>query len=147
MMGELDAAEIDELLRSEVVGRIGCVTDGWPYIVPITYVYDGQFVYAHTGDGTKLRAMQHNPQVCFEVEQIRSMSNWRTVVARGHFEQLASEEEERAMALLQTRLSRLESGASAQWVRQEDVHRRAGFARPILFRIRLEERTGRFELV
>lgn len=147
MMGELDAREIDQVLRSESLGRIGCIANGWPYVVPVTYVYDGEYVYTHSSEGTKLRAMRENPLVCFEVEQIRSMANWRTVVARGRFEQLASEEEERALQLLITRLSRLETSASARLTRTEDVHRREGLVRPVLFRIRLENRTGRYELI
>jgi nitroimidazol reductase NimA-like FMN-containing flavoprotein (pyridoxamine 5'-phosphate oxidase superfamily) len=146
MMGELSTREIDEVLRSEVLGRIGCVADGWPYVVPINYVYDGEFVYSHSPLGLKVRAMRDHPLVCFEVEQIRSMSNWRTVVARGRFEELFHDQEERAMGLISTRLARIETSASAQLVEQEDLLRREGFRRPILFRILLQERTGRFEL-
>jgi uncharacterized protein len=146
MMGELDAKQIDEVLRSEILGRIGCVANGWPYIVPVTYVYDGEYVYVHSAEGMKLRAMHDNPLVCFEVEQIRGMSNWRTVVMRGHFEDLGHDDEERAMGMLEARLSQLDTSASAQLTNQEDVHRREGFHRPVLFRIRLEDRSGRFEL-
>ena len=147
MMGELSAREIDELLRAEILGRIGCVANGWPYIVPVTYVYDGESVYAHSGEGMKLRAMRHEPLVCFEVEQIRSMSNWRTALLRGRYEELFSDEEERALQLLVTRLARVETSASARLTSQEDIHRREGVHRPILFRIRIEDRTGRFELI
>lgn len=146
MMGDLDARDIDEVLRSESLGRIGCIANGWPYIVPVYYVYDGEFAYAHSQDGLKLRAMRENPLVCLEVEQMRSMTSWRTVIARGRFEQLWKDDEEHAMKLLMARLARVETSASAQLTMQEDVHRREGFTRPILFRIRVEDRTGRFEL-
>jgi nitroimidazol reductase NimA-like FMN-containing flavoprotein (pyridoxamine 5'-phosphate oxidase superfamily) len=146
MMGELDTAQIDEVLRSEVLGRIGCIADGWPYIVPVTYLYDGEYIYVHSAEGMKLRAMRENPMVCLEVEQMHGMSNWRTVVVRGHFEQLGREDEERAMGLIATRLSKLDTDASARLTYQEDIYRREGFDRPVLFRIRLEDRTGRFEL-
>jgi hypothetical protein len=37
--------------------------------VPITYVFDGEAVYAHSADGLKIRMMRANPHVCFEVDQ------------------------------------------------------------------------------
>ena len=146
MKGNLTLDQIDEVLRSEVVGRIGCVCDGWPYVVPVTYVYDGgEFVFSHSAEGRKTAAMRQNKQVCFEVEQIRSMSNWRTVVARGRYEELSRDEEERAMDLLASKFTWAAPG-STRPERREDVHRREGIVRPILFRIRLLERTGRVEL-
>jgi len=41
MLGVLSDEQIDQVLRSEVVGRIGCHDAGRPYVVPITYAYDG----------------------------------------------------------------------------------------------------------
>jgi nitroimidazol reductase NimA-like FMN-containing flavoprotein (pyridoxamine 5'-phosphate oxidase superfamily) len=147
MIGELDAAEIDDVLRTEVLGRIGCVANGWPYVVPVGYVYEGDSVYAQTPDGLKLQAMRENPMVCFEVEQIRSMSNWRTVIVRGRFEELFRDQQERAMGIIRARLAHLDTSATARVLEQDDVHARAGFRRPVLFRIRVEDRSGRFELV
>jgi nitroimidazol reductase NimA-like FMN-containing flavoprotein (pyridoxamine 5'-phosphate oxidase superfamily) len=147
MLGELDVDQIDQVLRSEDIGRLGCIANGWPYVVPVTYVYDGGSVYAHTGEGLKLRAMRENPRVCLEVEQMRSEANWRTVVVRGRFEELSSEENDRALALLTTRLARAERSATARLVQHDDIVRREGIHRPVLFRILIEEKTGRFELI
>jgi nitroimidazol reductase NimA-like FMN-containing flavoprotein (pyridoxamine 5'-phosphate oxidase superfamily) len=146
MMGNLSADEIETVLRSEVVGRIACVSDGWPYIVPVTYVYDGgENVFSHSQDGQKIAAMRANPQVCFEVEQVRSAANWRTVVARGRFEELQRDEEERVMAMLTRQFVWGRPDGEPQ-ERHEDAHHRASVVRPVLFRIRLLDRTGRFEL-
>lgn len=147
MMGELSAAEINEVLHAEVVGRIGCVAEGWPYIVPINYVYDDEAILAQGPEGLKVHAMRHHPRVCFEVEQIRSPSNWRTVVVRGRYEELLQDAGERALEIIAARLALLDTRANAQLIEQEDVHRRAGFHRPVFFRIRILERTGRYELV
>lgn len=147
MLGELELEQIDEVLRSEDIGRLGCVANGWPYVVPVTYVYDGGSVYVHSGEGLKLGAMRENPRVCLEVEQIRSEANWRTVVVRGRFEELPSEGNDRALALLTTRLARTERSATARLVQHEDIVEREGIRRPILFRICIEEKTGRFELI
>jgi nitroimidazol reductase NimA-like FMN-containing flavoprotein (pyridoxamine 5'-phosphate oxidase superfamily) len=146
MMGNLTPDQIEEVLRTEVIGRIACIADGWPYIVPVTYVYDGgEFVFSHSAEGHKIEAMRQNPHVCFEVEQIKSIASWRTVIARGRFEQLSHDAEERAMDLLGGKFAWFAPGVTPT-NRREDVHRREGIIRPVLFQIRLLDRTGRFEL-
>lgn len=147
MLGELDVGQIDEVLRAEDIARLGCIADDWPYVVPVTYVYDGESLYAHSGYGLKLRAMRDNPRVCLEVEQICSEANWRTVVVRGRFEELSDDENDRALALLTTRLARTEKSETAHLVEHDDVVRRERIRRPILFRIHIEDKTGRFELI
>ena len=34
MLGELTAAQCEEVLRTEVIARIGCLSDGRIYVVP-----------------------------------------------------------------------------------------------------------------
>jgi nitroimidazol reductase NimA-like FMN-containing flavoprotein (pyridoxamine 5'-phosphate oxidase superfamily) len=75
MLGTLTDAQIDRLLHTESVGRIGCHAGGRPYVVPVTYVYDGSAIYGHTGDGMKVRMMRENPAVCFEVDRMESLAN------------------------------------------------------------------------
>ncbi len=146
MMGNLTAEEIEEVLRTEIVGRIAYVAKGWPQIVPVTYVYDGgEYVYSHSANGQKIDSMRKNAQVCFEVEQLRSVSSWRTVIALGMFEELGPDAEERAMDLLAGKFAWAPPGAPTR-DRKEDIHRRAGVVRTVLYRIRILERTGRFEL-
>jgi len=147
MMGELSAAEIVQVLRTEVLGHLGCIADGWPYVVPINYVYEGGSIYANGSEGMKLRAMRENPHVCLEVEQIRGVANWRTVIAQGRFEELLHDEQERASHILATRIGRAETSASAHLVEQDDVYRREEFHRPVLFGIRVQSLSGRFELL
>ena len=67
MLGELTDAQIEQLLASEVIARIGCISDGSVYVVPVTYVYDGTYVWGHAMDGAKLTAMRADPRVCVEV--------------------------------------------------------------------------------
>jgi nitroimidazol reductase NimA-like FMN-containing flavoprotein (pyridoxamine 5'-phosphate oxidase superfamily) len=145
MMGELSAEEIEDVLRSEVIARIACICEGRPYIVPVTYVYDGGSAYVHSAEGMKMRAMRENPNVCLEVEQIRSMANWRTVVAQGTVEELFYDRQERAMDLLAAKFASLQTSETAHPSRREDVHRQEGVSRPVVYRIRLLSKTGRFE--
>jgi nitroimidazol reductase NimA-like FMN-containing flavoprotein (pyridoxamine 5'-phosphate oxidase superfamily) len=40
VIGSLTESEIDAVLRSQVLGRLGCNADGRPYVVPVAYAYD-----------------------------------------------------------------------------------------------------------
>lgn len=48
MLGELNSSQIENVLRGEVIGRIGCHANDTTYVVPVSYVYDGIYVYSHT---------------------------------------------------------------------------------------------------
>src|SRR5476651_2664138 len=95
MFGKLNANEIGEVLKHQILGRIGCHSGDITYIVPISYAYDGEYVYAHTQEGLKMEIMRQNPQVCFEVELLENMANWKTVIAWGEFEEIKEEAERR----------------------------------------------------
>ena len=53
MLGILQSAEIEDVLKTGLIGRIGCHADGETYVVPISYGYDGDYLYCHTHDGKK----------------------------------------------------------------------------------------------
>lgn len=89
----LPPGEIEELLRTALVGRIACCGHGtegdWrPYIVPLAYGYDGEAIYAHSGPGRKIRLMRAQPLVGFEVDRTEAADRWRSVVAEGVYEEL-----------------------------------------------------------
>jgi hypothetical protein len=146
VIGELSDTEIDELLHNEQLGRIGYQAEGRTHIVPVSYVHEGDSVYALSSEGAKIRAMRANPHVCFEVEHVERWYNWRSVIAWGTFEELRGDEAERAYSLLHQRFTPLiefEARTSAD----DDALLPPGVrARQfVLYRIRIEERAGRFE--
>jgi uncharacterized protein len=141
MLGELTPSEVEDVLRGNVIGRIGCHAFGQTYVVPITYAYDGANVYAHSRNGMKLNMMRENPHVCFEVDHMDDLANWRSVIAWGTFAELYGPERERAVTILiETMQSRLPEGPPG-----ESVHPREGMKTAILFHIALDKKTGRFE--
>ena len=113
MLGELTPEEIDEMLRSEAIGRIGCYAFGRPYVVPITFAYDGVAVYGHSREGLKLRMMRSHPSVCFEVDRMEGLSDWRSVIAMGTFSELQATQAETAMELLRRRIGPLVPSATS----------------------------------
>lgn len=148
MLGQLSPEQIELVLRSQVVGRIGCQAEDRIYVVPISYAYDGEYVYAHSGDGMKLRALRARPAVCFEVEQIDDLANWRSVIAWGTFEEPDAEGQAQSRKTLLDRFMPLMTSVTAQPTHGMGVSPPAahgGAHAPIFFRLRLTEKTGRFE--
>ncbi len=140
MLGELNHIEIEQLLHANVIGRIGCHAFGRTYVVPITYAYDGSAVYARSAEGMKLHMMRKNPRVCFEVDAMDGMANWKSVIATGVFEELRDDEARNSFGWITEALeSRLDGPPG------ETVHPRNGADAGVVYRIVLEEKTGRFE--
>lgn len=145
MLGELTSEQSTQVLRSEVVGRIGCYADGKIYVVPVTYAFDGKFIYAHSKEGLKIQLMRKNPNVCFQVDRIENMALWRSVVVWGKYEELKVEDYEIGMKILKDKLTPLlisESVKPAHGMGPEVVIKQP---KAIAFRISIGEITGRFE--
>ncbi len=154
MLGELTSTQIEDLLRTEVFGRIGCHAEGHTYVVPITYVYDGGCVYGHSVVGTKIDMMRQNPEVCFEVEHVHDYANWRCVIATGVYEELDGVAARDAARVLQERLAHRLPSSLARPLPHEldptdtiDLDRSSGDDAPptVIYRIRLDDKSGRFE--
>lgn len=78
----IDAAECQELLAGEQVGRLGVVVGGRPEIFPVNYSLDAsRSVIIRTGLGTKLEAAV-NHHVVFEVDHVdpHLLSGWSVVL-------------------------------------------------------------------
>jgi len=98
MLGELSQKQIEDLLKRQVIGRLGCHLHGVTYVVPVNYVYKDGVIYAHSGPGKKIDMMRQNPSVCFEVDEIENIFKWQCVIAQGRFEEIKDiEEQEQAM--------------------------------------------------
>ncbi|NMS24947.1 pyridoxamine 5'-phosphate oxidase family protein, partial [Vibrio parahaemolyticus] len=51
MIAKLSEEEAQELLQRNELGRLGCIVDDRPYVVPVNYLYDGDSVYIHSLPG------------------------------------------------------------------------------------------------
>lgn len=142
MLGELTPSQIEDLLRAEVIARIGCISDGRIYVVPVSYAYDGTHLYGHGMDGAKLRAMRSHPEVCVEVEHVDDMSNWRSVIAWGTFEECHGADRDAGMALLVARIMPL-----LRFPPHQPPPDPSGPKQGTVYRIKLSHKTGRYEEV
>jgi nitroimidazol reductase NimA-like FMN-containing flavoprotein (pyridoxamine 5'-phosphate oxidase superfamily) len=149
MIGELKSEEIEKILRENVVGRIGCNDGKKTYVVPVNYVYDDKFIFAHSVLGMKIRMMRKNPQVCFEVDEMKSFTNWTSVIVWGEYQELSDERDRYyAMKLFVDRMMRMKVSETAipPASSEKGVHPYSpGNIKPIVYRIVITEKTGRFE--
>jgi len=147
MFGKMTPEEIDILLKRQLIGHIGCHADGMTYVVPTSYVYDGTYIYAHSLKGMKIEIMRRNPKVCFQVDDTRNLANWRSVICQGEFEEIMEETNKqdalhklnsRALPVINSQTMHL----SPEWPFDAAEDERVD---GIFFRIKLLEKTGRFE--
>jgi uncharacterized protein len=148
MFANLSIEEMEELLHSEIIGHLGCHADNLTYVVPISYAYDGQYIYCHCYEGKKMEMLRKNPKVCFQVDEMRKdMANWKSVIAWGDFEELKDiKEKDKAFQVLLERSLPVNSSATthlgSQWpFSADDIKNVKG----IFFRIHVQEKTGRLE--
>lgn len=82
---ELTPEECSALLGSRNVGRIAFSLNDRIEIQPINYVYDGGWVFGRTSKGAKLSALVHRPWCAFEIDDVRDLFDWSSVVVKGSF--------------------------------------------------------------
>ena len=148
MLGQLTKDQIEHVLQTQIAGRIGCYAENEIYVVPVTYVFHKGYIYAHSKEGRKVRMMRKNPNVCFQVDAMENMTNWRSVIVWGQYQELASEKEQKeGMKIMVDRLM--------PFLTSETVRPSNGPSHPpefvekglkaVVYRIKVTKATGRFE--
>ena len=51
MLGELRSSEIERILRTRQIGRLGVYGDGRVYVFPVNFGYDGTGIFIHSPEG------------------------------------------------------------------------------------------------
>ncbi len=134
----LSSKEASGLLAKKNLGHLGCSVGDEPYVVPVTYALEGDFIYSHSPEGKKIEIMRKNPNVCLQVEEAEGLFQWRSVIARGRFEELKGDPAAAGMRVLLNRL-RLEP----KHISSLEMDFEAMLERSIIYRIKIERLTGR----
>lgn len=69
---QMDDARLREFLTHGYCGRLATVgADGWPYVVPLLFVWMNEQIYTHNSQarGHLRNNLEHEPRVCFEIDQ------------------------------------------------------------------------------
>lgn len=95
----------------------------------------------------KIVAMRQNPQVCFEVDTMTNLTNWRSVIIWGEYEEMKDDDEKaKTMKILNDRIMPL-IASETMWPaeRLPNPHPHNAGVKAVAFRIRITEKTGRYE--
>lgn len=141
---EMTVSECREALERTQVGRLACARDNQPYIVPMNFASDGDYLYLYgfTTLGQKIEWMRSNPLVCFEIDNVVNHNHWMSVIAFGRYEELPDTQEfemarKHAYSHLQKRVMWWEPAYISQEHRDQPHS-----LTPIFFRIKIERMTG-----
>ncbi|HET8739475.1 MAG TPA: pyridoxamine 5'-phosphate oxidase family protein [Acidimicrobiia bacterium] len=101
-MDQLTRDEALQLLNTTPVAHLGLISDGAPYVTPMSFVVDGEEILFRTMAGKKLNALRDNPNVCVEVSQFdEETGEWASVIVTGTATEVADRNKgERAVQLL-----------------------------------------------
>ena len=87
----LDDVETTRILREQSIGRLGCIADSEPYVVPVNFFFDGHDIFIHSLPGRKIEALRKTGKGCLQVDEIRDTFNWRSVLLFGNYEEIVDE--------------------------------------------------------
>lgn len=146
----LDQSEVNEVLENNYIGRLACCKDNTPYLIPITYCFDktDNSIIGYTAYGKKLHILRRNPIVCFEVDEIISLSQWKTVVATGEFIEMEGIDARNALHFFVEKIRILSKNnpneRQIQFLK-DMTHAETHFSGSVIYRVKLKEKTGRYE--
>jgi len=64
-----DIDEIDRIIKTAKVCRLGLVDNDEPYIVPVCFGYERNALYFHSAlEGRKIELIRKNNKICFEID-------------------------------------------------------------------------------
>ena len=101
----INRSEIDEIIKKSDVCRLAFAKDNIPYIVPVSFGYNGKSIFIHTAKaGKKIEFIQENNLVCFEFDtDVKTIgdgeipckwtSAYRSVIGYGSLIELIDHEE------------------------------------------------------
>jgi nitroimidazol reductase NimA-like FMN-containing flavoprotein (pyridoxamine 5'-phosphate oxidase superfamily) len=144
----LSEDEILSVLIRGQYGHLGCHAHGKTYVVPISFAWDGRRIVGMTTEGMKVLMMREDPFVCVQIDEVKDLAHWQSVIVWGKFTELSGVERAQAAGLLIDRYGTAfaEEGFDARSGRNVTPSRMDGKEKPVIvYAIEVEEKSGRAE--
>lgn len=150
MIGKLSEQEIEELLKDNTWGHLGC-NDGFnTYVYPVNYLYDGKFILCHSQNGAKVKVMRQNSRLCLQVDEVVDHKNWKSVMVLGDFQELQDERERNnAMkAFVERQMLVKLTDSYLPEIKGDQIDNIGPHkdTKPVIYRVIIDEKTGRYEV-
>ena len=142
LIQELTRQESLDLLAHMHLGRLACARSSQPYVVPLYFAYQNDYLYSFSTVGQKIEWMRVNPLVCVEVDEMVNSHQWTSVIVFGRYEELPDTAEWRnerdfAYKILQENARWWETGYASSILHGAE-HRLV----PVFYRIQAVQITG-----
>jgi nitroimidazol reductase NimA-like FMN-containing flavoprotein (pyridoxamine 5'-phosphate oxidase superfamily) len=135
----LSTLECTKLLSAGRIGRLACVSEGRPYVVPIYFTYADHHLYAFSMPGKKIEWMRANPHVSVVAEEHGPGREWKSVIVDGLYEELPRQDDrDHAWSLLSRHTDWWEPGALKPFAQPLSYH-----SDHVFYRVIIEEVSGR----
>jgi nitroimidazol reductase NimA-like FMN-containing flavoprotein (pyridoxamine 5'-phosphate oxidase superfamily) len=97
-----------------------------------------------------MQMMRKNPKICFQVDEMKDMGNWKSVIAWGDFEELTDKKERnKALRILLQRplpfISSITTHLGETWPFTSPTEEELNKIPGIVFKIFIREKTGKLE--
>ncbi len=147
-MGTLNTQQIENLLQSQSICRLACTNGKEPYVVPISYYYDGKHLYFQSLPGKKIEWMRKHNRVAIEISIIQGLHRYQSVLIEGEFEELDGLEKDEARKKMFDEIYSLMSRSRIhpfghEVLDDEDVA--VAEVKPFMFRVKILNKSGRCE--
>lgn len=140
---EMTREENVAVVSAHRLGRLACVRDNQPYLVPFHYAFSDNHLYSFSMQGQKIDWMRKNARVCVQVDEAGANREWRSVIVFGLFEELPEtpqwqRDREHAWSLLQQHANWWEPASL-----KPSAPSTAVGSPSVFYRIKIESMTGR----
>ena len=147
MIGKLSEQEIEEVLKDNTLGHLGC-NDGFnTYVYPVNYLYDGKFIMCHSQNGAKVKVMRQNSRVCLQVDEVIDHTNWKSAMVLGDFQEVHDERDRynaiKAFVNRQMRVKVTDAYLSGKGAQDDESDKNS---KPVIYRILIDEKAGQYEM-
>ena len=114
---EMDNGLIKEVLKRIGYGHLAMTRGNIPYVVPVHYVYDEPHIYIYTTEGKKTEIIRDNPEICLQIEDVKSDKDWVSVIVTGQAVRVTdAAERERALKIILESNPTLTPALSVRWM-------------------------------
>ena len=117
----IEVREMGNSWARETLGRLNyahlaCSRDDEPYVVPVHYAFDGEYVFIYTTEGKKSGILDSNPKVCLQAEDVEDNEHWVSVMAFGEVERVPDDARSEALDLILNVNPTLTPAVSVRWM-------------------------------
>ncbi len=149
MIKDLNTKDCLKLLRKNYIGRLAYIMGESPYVIPITYYYydaTDNSIISYSLEGHKIDAMRKKQMVSLEVDEIETVSRWKSVLVHGDFEELSGIDAKNLLRQFSRGVKDIinqEPDKDVKFINEFSSKLDAEGASPVVYRIKIREITGK----